>query len=210
MAAIAAGAALQAAGGILAGLSAYQRARIAQKTLRFNARVAQRNADQAALALEHDALLADMRRSQEASALAFDLETFDRTADLAMGATRQAIGVSGTEFSGSNLVVAMHQAEELELQRSTIRFASLQRQADLEDQAAGLRFQAGQARQAGQFERGMLREQADMIGRGLPLTLTATALGVSSAIDWPRGKRRGTLTSRLPEPSRFEIAQADI
>ena len=82
--------------------AAYREAQVAQKTLRFNARVAERDAEQQALFLERDAMLADLARSREAAALAFDLDTFDRATDLALGATRAAIGETGTEFSGSN------------------------------------------------------------------------------------------------------------
>ena len=199
------GVGLGIAGNITQAVAQYQAARVAQKTLRFNADVATRNAEQTARFIERDILLTQLERQRETEALAFDLDTFDRTADLAQSATMAAIGASGTEFTGSNLVVAMHQAEELGLQRSVIRFLSEERQAGLTDDAALLTFQAEEVRRGGQFEAGLLREQARTIRRGLPLTLTATALSGASGVNQqiqaarvqraPRA-RRGVMTSQ--------------
>ncbi len=177
------GFAVQGAGTLLSIAAQIQQARAAAKALRFNAAVAERNAEQEALGIERDIVLTQIAGEREAAALVFDLETFDRTARLATGATRAAIGAAGTEFSGSNLIVAIAQAEELATQRSIIQFVSDERQRDLDDRAALLEFQAGEVRQAGALQQGLLRKQASDIGRALPLTAATTALQGASAIN---------------------------
>jgi hypothetical protein len=174
------------AGGITQIASQIQAARVARKTLQFNAEVAERNAEHAALGIERDILLTQIAGEREAQALVFDLETFDRISRSALSATRAAIGASGTEFSGSNLLVAIAQAEELATQRSLITFASEEQQRVLEDQEALLTFEAGEVRQAGALQQGLLRKQGRDIQRALPLTLAATALGTASAVNRAR------------------------
>ena len=97
--------------------------------------------------------------------------------------TRAAIGAAGTEFSGSNLLVAISQAEELATQRSLIQFVSDERQRDFDDRTALLEFQAGEVRQAGAVQQGLLRKQASDISRALPLAVATTALQGASAIN---------------------------
>ena len=196
---------LMAAGGVLKAFSAFRQTQQAAATLRFNAKVAQRNAEQQARNLERDAQLLVLARQREEDGLAFDLETFDRTASR-VGSTMVAdIGASGLEFSGSNLLVAMAQAEELALQREVIEFASLERQADLGDDEAFLRFQAEQTRATGDFSQGILREQAREVRRNLPFTLSAAAIQTGSMFAGQFARPRGGLLRNRSQQARGRV-----
>ena len=196
---------LSIAGGVSQIAAQIQAARLARKTLQFNAEVAERNAEQAALGIERDILLTQIAGEREAQALVFDLETFDRIARSSLSATRAAIGASGTEFSGSNLLVAIAQAEELATQRSLITFASEEEQRVLEDREALLTFEAGETRRAGVFQQGLLRKQGRDIQRALPLTLAATVLGTAGTVNRARTlnqllRIRGVQPGAVPAP----------
>lgn len=189
---------LQSAGIGLSMLAAYKRNQAAQSTLKLNAKLAQRNAEQDALSLERQATILTNARHREAEALVFDLSTFDRLTTQALSATHAAIGASGTEFSGSNLLIAAEQAQELALQRSVLTFASEQRQADLEDEAALVSFQASETRVSGEFSRDALQAQRTNVRRGLPLELSAIALGGSAGLLTSAAAQRGTRRPRRP------------
>ena len=195
---------VQGAGAALKIAAQIQEARIARATLRFNAEVVERNAEQAALGIERDILLTQIAGEREAQALVFDLETFDRVSRAALSTTRSAIGASGTEFSGSNLLVAIAQAEELAIQRALITFASDEQQRALEDREALLTFQAGEVRRTGAFQQGLLRSQSRQIQEALPLSVAASAVGSASTLNRLRvqGVQPGTGTSLLRGPSR--------
>lgn len=187
---VAAGVGLVGAGLIVRSIAAYQQTKDAAEIARFNARLEKRNAEQQALMVESHAELLDIERTREASALLFDLDVYDDIAQRATASTRAAIGASGTEFSGSNLLVAAEQAEQIALQRSVMVYQSETRQADLQDEAAFQRFQAAEIRRTGAFQARLGRRQAASLMGGLSLQLASAALGAGSEVHQQFARRR--------------------
>lgn len=180
---VATGIGLMGAGVVVNALQTYRNTQAAVELAKFNAKVEKRNAEQQALMIEQQANLLEIERSREAEALMFDLEIFDPLMERALASTRAAVGASGTEFSGSNLLVAAEQAEQLSLQRSVMIYQSETRQADLQDEAALQRFQAGQVRRSGAFTARQLRRQASGLQGGMLLDIGVGAIAGGSAIN---------------------------
>lgn len=176
-------------------ISAVQQAQTGVAVSRFNQRTQQRQAEQQALLLERDARVAEQEAQQEAEASAFDIRQRRRLFGRQRATRRAAIGAAGTEFTGSNLLVAADEAREMELDIAAMQFASEGRQAALRDEAGLLEFQAGEARRTGQVAAGAGRFERRQIRRELPLTLAA--VGVSAGARTFDLFRERSLTTRM-------------
>lgn len=168
-----------------------------QAISRFNARVAQREAEQDALLLERDATRAELDAIQERQAREFDVATRRRIFRRVRGQRRALIGARGTEFTGSNLAVAADEAREMALDIAALEFASQAAEAELGDEAALARFSAEQVRESGRFSGRLGRFDRRLRARELPLRLAGSAtVGAGPVVQGIQARSLTTRTSQ--------------
>lgn len=173
---------LAAASSLLNVASTFARVRAQRNQLKFQGKLSVRDAEQQALMFERDATVARVEAEEELDLLAFDVDTARQLFGRQQSRTLAQIGASGTEFSGSNLLVAIDQAREAELGIEAMTFISERRRQRLFDEAALLDFQAEQTRESGQFAQDIAKAQSKHLKRMLPLMLTSSLLGGASGI----------------------------
>ena len=126
-----------------------QQRKVQAQQQRYNAKLQNRQAQQAAFGAEAQALGFGIQASQETEATQFEVTQRRDSATLAQSQDQATIAGTGVELSGSPLLAYLYNVRSRELDTQLLAYEGETRRVGLESQAAQARFQAKELRQSG-------------------------------------------------------------